>query len=114
MNVAAIVLCGGGGLVGLQRRNPLGPLSQVRNQPLQAISAGRSRPYQAFRTECLAQDFQGFGLQMWNGSDLGRSLGVNQTTCRRYLDLLAGVYMVRLLQPWHANLLKRQVKAPKI
>jgi predicted AAA+ superfamily ATPase len=51
---------------------------------------------------------------MWNGSDLGRSLGVNQTTCRRYLDLLAGVYMVRLLQPWHANLLKRQVKAPKI
>ena len=52
--------------------------------------------------------------QLWNGAELGRSLGVNQTTCRRYLDLLAGVFMVRLLQPWHANLLKRQVKAPKI
>jgi predicted AAA+ superfamily ATPase len=46
-----------------------------------------------------------FHGQLWNGSELGRSLGVNQTTCRRYLDLLAGVYMVRLLQPWHANLL---------
>lgn len=52
--------------------------------------------------------------QIWNGAELGRSLGVNQTTCRRYLDLLAGVFMVRLLQPWHANLLKRQVKAPKL
>jgi len=39
---------------------------------------------------------------------------VNQTTCRRYLDLLAGVFMVRVLQPWHANSLKRQVKTPKI
>ena len=55
-----------------------------------------------------------FHGQLWNGSELGRSLGVNQTTCRRYLDLLSGVFMVRLLQPWHANLLKRQVKAPKI
>jgi predicted AAA+ superfamily ATPase len=55
-----------------------------------------------------------FHGQLWNGAELGRSLGVNQTTCRRYLDLLVGVYMVRLLQPWHTNLLKRQVKAPKL
>jgi predicted AAA+ superfamily ATPase len=55
-----------------------------------------------------------FHGQLWNGAELGRSLGLNQTTCRRYLDLLEGVFMVRLLQPWHANLLKRQVKAPKI
>jgi predicted AAA+ superfamily ATPase len=55
-----------------------------------------------------------FHGQLWNGAELGRSLGVNQTTCRRYLDLLAGVFMVRLLQPWHTNSLKRQVKAPKI
>ena len=52
--------------------------------------------------------------QLWNGAELGRSLGVNQTTCRRYLDLLEGVFMVRTLRPWHANSLKRQVKAPKI
>lgn len=42
----------------------------------------------------------------------GRSLGVNQTAHRRYLDLPEGG-MVRLLQPWHSNLLKRQVKAPE-
>lgn len=55
-----------------------------------------------------------FHGQLWNGAELGRSLGVSQTSCRRYLDLLQGVFMVRLLQPWHANLLKRQVKAPKL
>ena len=55
-----------------------------------------------------------FHGQLWNGAELGRSLGVNQTTSRRYLDLLVGVFMVRLLEPWHANLLKRQVKAPKL
>jgi len=55
-----------------------------------------------------------FHGQLWNGAELGRSLGLSQTSCRRYLDLLEGVFMVRLLQPWHANLLKRQVKAPKL
>jgi predicted AAA+ superfamily ATPase len=33
---------------------------------------------------------------------------------RRYLDHLTQLYMVRQLQPWHENLAKRQVKAPKI
>jgi predicted AAA+ superfamily ATPase len=33
---------------------------------------------------------------------------------RRYLDLLAGTFMVRLLQPFHENLSKRQLKFPKV
>ncbi len=36
-----------------------------------------------------------FHGQLWNGAELGRSLGVNQTTCRRYLDLLEGEFMLR-------------------
>ena len=32
---------------------------------------------------------------------------------RRYLDILTDAMMVRQLQPWFANLRKRQVKAPK-
>lgn len=52
--------------------------------------------------------------QIWNGSELGRSFGVGDTTVRRYLDQLAGAFMVRSLPPWHENLGKRQVKAPKI
>ena len=52
--------------------------------------------------------------QVWNAADPARSMGVSEPTVRRYLDLLTGVYMVRQLQPWHENLGKRQVKAPKI
>jgi uncharacterized protein len=55
-----------------------------------------------------------FHGQLWNAAELARSMGVNETTVRRYLDLLEGVYMVRQLRPWHANLKKRQVKSPKI
>jgi len=52
--------------------------------------------------------------QIWNGAELARSLGVSQPTVRRYLDTLEGVFMVRQLRPWHANLKKRQVKSPKV
>lgn len=52
--------------------------------------------------------------QTWNASELGRSMGLSDKTVRSYLDILAGTYMVRQLQPWHENLKKRQVKAPKV
>ncbi|MBA4373911.1 MAG: hypothetical protein C0402_13765 [Thermodesulfovibrio sp.] len=52
--------------------------------------------------------------QTWNAAEPARSLGVSEPTVRRYLDILSGVFMVRQLQPWHANVKKRQVKAPKI
>jgi hypothetical protein len=39
---------------------------------------------------------------------------VSEPTVRRYLDWLTQGFMVRQLQPWHENLGKRQVKAPKI
>lgn len=50
----------------------------------------------------------------WNAAEAARSLGVSEPTARRYLDLLSGLYLVRQLQPWHENLRKRQVKAPKV
>jgi predicted AAA+ superfamily ATPase len=52
--------------------------------------------------------------QIWNGSEIGVSLGVAHTTARRYLDLLAGAYILRQLQPWYENAGKRLVKSPKI
>lgn len=52
--------------------------------------------------------------QLWNAADPAASLGVSQPTVRKYLDYLDHLLMVRQLQPWHANLGKRQVKAPKI
>jgi predicted AAA+ superfamily ATPase len=52
--------------------------------------------------------------QIWNASEFARSLGASESTARRYLNLLSGAYMVRILPPWHVNLKKRQVKAPKV
>lgn len=52
--------------------------------------------------------------QTWNAADPARALGVTASTTRRYLDLLTDSFMVRQLQPYHANLRKRQVKAPKV
>lgn len=52
--------------------------------------------------------------QTWNAAEPARSLAVAEPTVRRYLDLLESAFMVRQLRPWHANLKKRQVKAPKV
>ncbi len=52
--------------------------------------------------------------QLWNAAEPARSLGVSEPTVRRYLDVLSGVFMIRQLGPWHANVKKRQVKAPKV
>jgi predicted AAA+ superfamily ATPase len=52
--------------------------------------------------------------QTWNAAELARALAVNESTVRRYLDLMTGVFMVRQLPPWFENLKKRQVKAPKV
>ena len=52
--------------------------------------------------------------QLWNGSEIAASLGVSPHTTRDYLDALEQTYMIRRLQPWHANLGKRLVKTPRI
>ncbi len=51
---------------------------------------------------------------IWNAADPARSLGISESTVRRYLDLFTSLLIVRQLQPWHENLNKRQVKAPKV
>ena len=52
--------------------------------------------------------------QVWNAAQFARSLGTSEVTARRYLDILTGAYMGRILPPWFENIRKRQVKAPKI
>jgi predicted AAA+ superfamily ATPase len=52
--------------------------------------------------------------QVWNASAFARSFGVSDMTVRRYLDVLAATFVVRILPPWHENIGKRQVKSPKI
>lgn len=52
--------------------------------------------------------------QIFNASELGRSLSISDSIVRRYLDILAGTFMIRVLQPWSENIQKRQVRSPKI
>jgi uncharacterized protein len=52
--------------------------------------------------------------QIFNASELGKSLGLSGHTVKRYLDILSGTFMIRILQPWFENIQKRQVKSPKI
>ena len=52
--------------------------------------------------------------QTWNAAEFARALGASEATARRYLDILAGTFMVRVLPPWFENLKKRQVRSPKL
>jgi predicted AAA+ superfamily ATPase len=49
-----------------------------------------------------------------NHSELARSFGISDMTVRRYLEILEGTFMIRLLHPWNINIGKRLVKRPKL
>lgn len=53
-------------------------------------------------------------VALLNAADLSRSVGLPQTTLKRYLALLEGTFLVRMLPPWFVNIGKRLVKAPKV
>jgi uncharacterized protein len=52
--------------------------------------------------------------QIFNASEIGKSLSISDHTAQRYLDLLSGTFMVRQLRPWYYNTKKRIIKRPKI
>ncbi|MGZ3633067.1 MAG: ATP-binding protein [Parachlamydiaceae bacterium] len=52
--------------------------------------------------------------QMLNATELANSLAISTHAVRKYMDILAGTFMIRILNPWFENLGKRQRKSPKI
>ncbi len=52
--------------------------------------------------------------QIFDASEIGRSLAIADTTARHYLDLLSGTLLIRQVQPWFYNTKKRLVRRPKI
>jgi predicted AAA+ superfamily ATPase len=48
-----------------------------------------------------------------NVAELSRSSTIAISTLHRYLTLLEALFIISLITPWHANLSKRLVKAPK-
>lgn len=51
---------------------------------------------------------------IFNASEMGRSLGLSYKTAQYYIDILSSTLMIRQLQPWFENISKRQVKSPKV
>lgn len=80
----------------------------ARDLPLYGVSLP---PLTILRYWTMLAHYHG---QIFNASEIARSLGISEITVKRYLDVLSGVFMIRQLQPWFANIKKRQVKAPKI
>ncbi|MBS1987055.1 ATP-binding protein [Candidatus Dependentiae bacterium] len=52
--------------------------------------------------------------QLFNAHEIALSLMLSDKTVTKYLDILAGTFMIRVLQPWFENIKKRQIKTPKI
>ena len=52
--------------------------------------------------------------QIFNASEIGRSLSLSDFAARRYVDILAGTFLIRQVPPWFYNTQKRLVKRPKI
>ena len=49
-----------------------------------------------------------------NMSKLGLSMGLSSNTLKKYIFLLEQTFIIRLLEPYHSNLKKRIIKAPKV
>ena len=52
--------------------------------------------------------------RLLNVADLSRSLSVSSHTVNAHLDVLESAFMIRRLQPYHANIHKRLTKSPKL
>jgi uncharacterized protein len=91
----------------------------VWQQSYLALLAQRDLPAWGLRaapqvTERLFAMLAALHGQVWNASDVGRSLALTYPTVNSYLDHLAGAFLIRRLQPFAANIRKRLVKRPKV
>lgn len=79
-----------------------------RDLPQFGITAGTQSMYRFWSMLAHAHG------QLWNASEIGRSMGLGDTTVRSYLDRMSDAFVMRQLRPWHENIGKRQVRAPKV
>jgi predicted AAA+ superfamily ATPase len=103
--------------------------------PVHALRSARARAdwLDAYVSTFLERDLPALGLRLpaprlrklWtmlthvhgsllNVSDLARSLGVSSHAVAYNLDVLEATFMIRRLQPHHANIQKRLTKSPKV
>ena len=70
---------------------------------------GDEQSFLAFMTACAARTGS-----LLNYSDLARDAGISVPTAKRWCSILVTSNLVFLLQPYHRNVLKRVIKAPKL
>ncbi|MFM7751007.1 MAG: ATP-binding protein [Opitutaceae bacterium] len=108
--------CGGfpdGGILGDHDSYPVWQENYVRTMTERDLPAWGlpAKPQATQRLLRMAAAEQGAILNL---SKLGQSLGLSYHTVDSYLDHLEGAFLVRRLPPFHANLRKRLVKAPRL
>lgn len=52
--------------------------------------------------------------QLWNAQQLATSFGTSPPTITHYRSILEQMFLVNALYPWHSNIKKRLVKAPRV
>jgi hypothetical protein len=62
----------------------------------------------------LLQMLAHYSGQLTNFSQLGGQIGFDDKTTRKYVGILEQLFLVRRLEPWFRNELKRLVKTPKL
>lgn len=103
--------------------------------PVHALAGERARGewLDAYLVTVLERDLPALGLRLaparlrqlmgmlthvhgglLNLSDLARSLGVSVPVVAHDLDVLEGLFLLRRLRPYHANVQKRLTKSPKV
>jgi uncharacterized protein len=86
-------------------------VSDFLQRDLPALAESRLSPQQLRRLLLLLASHNGSAV---NASALGRDVGVDFKTVQRYLDVLEGAYLLRVVPPFFANVAKRVRKAPKL
>jgi len=52
--------------------------------------------------------------ELVNYSGIGAPLGMNHLTTQKYTNIFEQLFLIRTLQPWYTNELKRLIKTPKL
>lgn len=89
------------------QQNYLALLAQ-RDLPLWGLSATPQLTQRLFRILAHAHS------DVWNASDMGRSLGLSYQTVNTYVDYLEHAFLVRRLPAFHGNVRKRLIKSPRL
>jgi len=83
-------------------------LLAMRDLPLWGLPAAPQVTLKLFKMLAVSSG------NIWNASQIGKSMGLSYHTVNSYLDFLEQSYLIRRLKPYFVNIKKRIVKSPKV